>query len=45
MSDAEQDAAGCRIGTDYPEPIVDHAAERGRAMERYRAALGRNRSC
>jgi deoxyribodipyrimidine photo-lyase len=38
MSEAEQEAAGCRIGTDYPEPIVDHAAERRRAMERYRAA-------
>jgi deoxyribodipyrimidine photo-lyase len=37
MSEAEQEAAGCRIGTDYPAPIVDHSAERRRAMERYRA--------
>ena len=40
MSEAEQEAAACRIGTDYPEPIVDHAAERERAMQRYRAAKG-----
>jgi deoxyribodipyrimidine photo-lyase len=35
MSDDEQRAAGCVIGTDYPAPIVDHAAERRVAMERY----------
>ena len=28
------------IGRDYPEPIVDHAAERRRALERYRARGG-----
>jgi deoxyribodipyrimidine photo-lyase len=38
MSADEQAAAGCRIGRDYPEPIVDHAAARRRAIERYRAA-------
>ena len=38
MSEDEQEAAGCRIGSDYPEPIVDHAEERKRAMDRYRAA-------
>jgi deoxyribodipyrimidine photo-lyase len=38
MSDAEQAAAGCVIGRDYPAPIVDHADERRRAIERYRAA-------
>ncbi len=37
MSDDEQAAAGCVIGTDYPGPIVDHKAERERAMERYRS--------
>lgn len=37
MTDEEQQAAGCIIGDDYPEPIVDHKAERERAMERYRA--------
>ena len=30
MSPADQAAAGCRIGVDYPRPIVDHAeAEAG----------------
>ncbi len=38
MSDAEQAAAGCAIGRDYPAPVVDHAQERLRALERYRAA-------
>jgi len=38
MSADEQAAAGCVIGRDYPEPIVDHAVERRRALERYRAA-------
>ena len=40
MPPAEQEAYGCVIGRDYPEPIVDHARERQRAMERYRAVLG-----
>ena len=34
MSTSEQDAAGCRIGVDYPAPIVDHAAARERALAR-----------
>ncbi|MGI8757091.1 MAG: FAD-binding domain-containing protein, partial [Acidimicrobiales bacterium] len=38
MSDAEQRDAGCVIGRDYPAPIVEHATERRRAIERYRAA-------
>jgi len=38
MRAEEQAAAGCVIGRDYPEPIVDHAVERRRALERYRAA-------
>jgi deoxyribodipyrimidine photo-lyase len=37
MSDDEQRAAGCVIGRDYPAPIVDHAAERRRALEIYGA--------
>jgi deoxyribodipyrimidine photo-lyase len=37
MSDAEQAAAGCVVGRDYPAPIVVHADERRRAIERYRA--------
>jgi len=35
MSAGEQRAAGCEIGRDYPAPIVDHAVERRRALERY----------
>ncbi|HKG02874.1 MAG TPA: deoxyribodipyrimidine photo-lyase [Conexibacter sp.] len=38
MSEEEQAAAGCAIGRDYPAPVVDHAQERRRALERYRAA-------
>lgn len=38
MTSEEQETAGCRIGTDYPEPVVDHAEERRFAIERYRAA-------
>jgi deoxyribodipyrimidine photo-lyase len=38
MSEQEQAAAGCTIGRDYPAPVVDHAQERRRALERYRAA-------
>ena len=37
MTAAEQDAAGCVIGRDYPGPIVDRKVERERAKERYRA--------
>jgi deoxyribodipyrimidine photo-lyase len=37
MSEAQQQAAGCVIGRDYPAPIVVHADERKRAIERYRA--------
>ena len=40
MSEAEQEAAGCAIGRDYPAPIVDHARERERAIARYRAVTG-----
>jgi deoxyribodipyrimidine photo-lyase len=38
MSPAEEAAAGCRIGIDYPAPIVDHAVARERALAVYRAA-------
>lgn len=31
-----QEAAGCVIGREYPEPIVDHAEARRQALERYR---------
>jgi deoxyribodipyrimidine photo-lyase len=33
-----QRSCGCIIGEDYPEPIVDHAAARRDALERYRLA-------
>ncbi len=36
MTAAEQRAAGCVIGRDYPAPIVDRKVERERAMGRYR---------
>jgi deoxyribodipyrimidine photo-lyase len=31
-----RERVGCRIGRDYPEPIVDHADARREALERYR---------
>jgi deoxyribodipyrimidine photo-lyase len=37
MTAAEQSAAGCRMGVDYPTAIVDHAFARARAIEAYRA--------
>jgi len=36
MPEHVQRQVGCMIGTDYPEPIVDHAEARRRALERYR---------
>jgi deoxyribodipyrimidine photo-lyase len=38
MTGTEQRAAGCKIGHDYPAPIVDHSLERRRALERYGVA-------
>jgi deoxyribodipyrimidine photo-lyase len=38
LSEKAQRAAGCVVGRDYPEPIVDHAVERRVALERFRAA-------
>ncbi len=35
MTAAEQAASGCRIGADYPGPILDHAAEKARALEMF----------
>lgn len=35
MTETEQNESGCRIGRDYPAPIVDHAAERAVALEMY----------
>ena len=36
-----QELVGCRIGHDYPEPIVDHAEARREALDRYRDCSGR----
>jgi deoxyribodipyrimidine photo-lyase len=38
MSAADQQAAGCVIGSDYPAPIVEHKTARVRALARYEAA-------
>jgi deoxyribodipyrimidine photo-lyase len=38
MTAEEQARADCRIGHDYPAPLVDHAEARRRAIERYRRA-------
>ncbi len=37
MTAEEQTDAACRIGTDYPTPIVDHAEARARALAVYGA--------
>ncbi|MCJ7712260.1 MAG: DNA photolyase family protein [Chloroflexi bacterium] len=37
MGEAAQEAAGCRIGVDYPPPIVDHADARARVLAAYGA--------
>ena len=36
LPETEQHRIGCRIGRDYPAPIVDHAAMRERALALYR---------
>ena len=35
MSLTQQQAAECRIGADYPAPVIDHAEARRRTLERY----------
>jgi deoxyribodipyrimidine photo-lyase len=44
MPTAEQRAARCRLGRDYPKPVVGHAEARRRTLARYAAArtTGRN---
>jgi deoxyribodipyrimidine photo-lyase len=41
MAPADQEAAGCVIGRDYPAPVVDHARARKITLERYRRAAGK----
>lgn len=36
MTAEEQRGAGCRIGRDYPAPLVDHRERRELALDRYR---------
>jgi deoxyribodipyrimidine photo-lyase len=38
MTPEEQRAAGCLVGRDYPAPVVDHAAQRPKALALYRRA-------
>jgi deoxyribodipyrimidine photo-lyase len=38
MPDDVQKAHSCIIGKHYPEPIIDHAFARERALERYKMA-------
>jgi deoxyribodipyrimidine photo-lyase len=40
MPDAAQAASRCRIGIDYPAPIVDHRDARRRAIEAYASVRG-----
>ncbi len=35
---AEQEEAGCRLGINYPHPIIDHAWARQRALDAYAQA-------
>lgn len=39
MSKEEQSRMGCRVGQEYPAPLVEHAFARQRALESYKAAL------
>ena len=41
MDEEEQRAAGCVIGRDYPEPIVDQREARAEAVARYQEAKNR----
>jgi deoxyribodipyrimidine photo-lyase len=38
MPEGVQAQAGCRIGADYPRPLVDHRQARAEALERYRVS-------
>ena len=40
MGNAEEGLSGCRIGLDYPAPIVDHALARQRTLARFKGRVG-----
>jgi deoxyribodipyrimidine photo-lyase len=40
MTQAQQIEYRCRIGQDYPAPVVDHAEARVRALKMFQAAIG-----
>ncbi len=40
MSATEQEACGCIVGRDYPEPIVEHAAQREKALALFKSVRG-----
>ncbi len=42
LSPQEQAQYGCRLGVDYPYPIVDHAQARQRTLQRYALAVQTN---
>jgi deoxyribodipyrimidine photo-lyase len=44
LTPVEQETAGCRIGRDYPAPIVEHGAARARALAAYGACLDGERT-
>jgi len=44
LSLPEQTHLGCRIGTDYPAPIVDHSFARERLLDVYKTALAAARA-
>ncbi len=39
LTPLEQEMAGCRIGVEYPAPIVDYKTKRDEALKMYKAAL------
>ncbi len=39
MTPLEQEMCGCRIGVEYPAPIVDYKLKRDEAMSMYKAAI------
>ncbi|MDP1927238.1 MAG: deoxyribodipyrimidine photo-lyase [Thiobacillus sp.] len=38
---ADQRQAGCVIGRDYPAPIIEHAVQRGRALDLFKCAVAK----